>query len=73
MESKKWYLSKTIWGAIVLLVGVIYNAVTGQMISQEEADQAIQLIITVIQGVIDFAGIALVVYGRITAKTAIAK
>ena len=65
-DQKKWWMSKTVWGVIVMLLSSAL-ATTGIPLTPEIQGTVVELIM---QG-ITVAGGALAVYGRITAKAEI--
>lgn len=65
-DQKKWWMSKTVWGVIVMLISSAL-ATTGIPLTPEIQGTIVELIM---QG-ITVAGGALAVYGRITAKAEI--
>ena len=66
LDQKKWWMSKTVWGVIVMLLSSALTS-TGIPLTPEIQGTIVELIM---QG-ITVAGGALAVYGRVTAKTAI--
>jgi hypothetical protein len=44
METKKWYLSKTVWINIVALVGLIVQTQTGFLLTPEVQAMALTLV-----------------------------
>jgi hypothetical protein len=64
--DKQWYLSKTIWGAIIGFVAFIL-AKYGYIVSSEQGTQIVDLIVTTLQAGGALIGIILVIYGRIKA------
>jgi len=66
LDQKKWYMSKTVWGVVVML-GASTLATVGIQI--DGAGQA-EIVDLIMQG-ITVAGAAVAVYGRITAKAEI--
>lgn len=65
-DQKKWWMSKTVWGVIVMLISSAL-ATTGIPLTPEIQGTIVELIM---QG-ITVAGGALAVYGRVTAKAEI--
>jgi len=66
LDQKKWFMSKTVWGVILMLAS---STLASFGINLDAASQA-QIVELVMQG-ITVGGGALAVYGRVTAKTAI--
>lgn len=66
LDQKKWYMSKTVWGVVVMLLSSTL-ATVGIQIDAAAQGEVVDLIM---QG-ITVAGAALAVYGRITAKAEI--
>lgn len=66
-EMKKWYLSKTIWGGVLMAAGVIagFFGVEIDETTQEEVAAKIPEIIEYVSGAVGFI---LVIWGRITAS-----
>jgi len=64
--SKKWYLSKAIWGAIILLVSTILGFF-GYTISAEEQATFTDALLSSINAVGNVIGLILVIYGRLNA------
>jgi len=73
MESKSWYLSKTIWGAIVMLLATVLRGMGVLDLTPEEQDKATEMVYNSAFAVSELVGFALVLWGRITAKTTIGK
>jgi hypothetical protein len=65
-NQKQWWMSKTVWGVIVMLISSAL-ASTGIPLTPELQGTIVELIM---QG-ITVGGGALAVYGRVTAKTAL--
>jgi len=66
LDQKKWFMSKTVWGVILMLAS---STLASFGINLDAASQA-QIVELVMQG-ITVGGGALAVYGRVTAKTAL--
>ncbi len=66
LDQKKWYMSKTVWGVVVMLISSAL-ASTGIPLTPELQGTIVELIM---QG-ITVGGGALAVYGRVTAKAEI--
>ena len=61
--TKKWYMSKGVWGAVITLIAVIAQ-LFGYQIDPELQQQAVSQITTIIAGV----GGLVALYGRIKAE-----
>lgn len=68
METKKWYQSKTIWGAIVMLVSLILVSITGVGIGEAEQESSVNTIVALAEGAGTLVGFILVIVGRIKAS-----
>lgn len=66
MESKHWYLSKTIWGAIIALLATILKAAGVPLPDDVQADM-VDLALTLAGS----CGAMLAIYGRVKAQTGI--
>jgi len=64
--AKKWYFSKTLWGAIIVIVSSVLK-MFGYTMSEVDGEIFVDSLITSIQVVSEFIGLALVIIGRITA------
>ena len=73
MSGKPWYLSKTIWGAIVMLLATVLRGMGVLDLSQEEQDKTVEMIYNSTFAVSELIGFVLVLWGRVTAKTTIGK
>ncbi len=65
MSDKKWYLSMTLWGAFVGLVGMVLTAYFGIEFTVEEQAS----VMAWIAASMDFVALVLVVIGRLKART----
>ena len=65
-DQKQWWMSKTVWGVIVMLISSAL-ASTGIPLTPELQGTIVELIMQAIT----VGGGALAVYGRVTAKTAL--
>jgi len=63
-DQKKWWMSKTVWGVIVMLISSALST-TGVPLTPELQGTIGELIMQAIT----VGGGALAVYGRVTAKT----
>ena len=66
LNQKKWWMSKTVWGVIVMLISSAL-ASTGIPLTPELQGTIVELIMQAIT----VGGGALAVYGRVTAKAEI--
>ena len=69
-ETKKWYLSRGIWGGILVVLGLVLQFF-GIQLSAEEQNQISGLIIEIIAVVSELVGAILAIVGRVKAKTRI--
>ena len=65
-DQKQWWMSKTVWGVIVMLISSAL-ASTGIPLTPELQGTIVDLIMQAIT----VGGGALAVYGRVTAKTSL--
>lgn len=65
-DQKQWWMSKTVWGVIVMLISSAL-ASTGIPLTPELQGTIVELIMQAIT----VGGGALAVYGRVTAKTSL--
>ena len=66
LDQKKWYMSKTVWGVVVMLLSSTLATVGIQIDAAAQGE-----VVDLIMHGITVAGAALAVYGRITAKAEI--
>lgn len=66
MEQKSWYLSKTIWGAVLAVAGLAFPKIA-------EAIGGTDVLIEVAGAVATVVGSILAVYGRYKATTTVGK
>jgi len=59
-DTKKWYQSKAVWGALVVVIASALSS-TGIILPQTETVEVIMQIVAAVGG-------AIALYGRITAK-----
>ncbi len=62
--DKKWYLSKTIWGVLISVVGKLVAVIWGVEIDPAAATHITDTIVVVAGGIGSLAGDALAIYGR---------
>ena len=66
--DKDWYLSKTLWGAIVMGIGGIGALITGHAIlSSEEGVELVNAFVALAQAIAIIVGFIITVIGRIKA------
>jgi len=63
MDTKSWYLSKTIWGAILMIIGLVLNQL-GYTLTAEDQATLVDVVVALASGV----GAILTIYGRIKAS-----
>jgi len=68
MEQKQWYLSKTIWGAMIMLLSVVLKSMGVIELSQAEQDSLVTMLYNVAYSISEMVGFVLVIWGRVTAK-----
>ena len=68
MENKSWYLSKTIWGAVIMLIALILNQF-GIVVSAEEQASIVDSIVASTDTILALAGFILTIVGRFKAET----
>lgn len=68
---KKWYQSRTIWGAVVTLASFIIMSVSGVDISSDTQKTIIDNIIDIVTAVSALVGTVLTITGRIRASSII--
>ena len=67
IETKAWYLSKTLWGTIIMGVGILLNKFFGYTIDEDTQAQITDTVVENISYGINFVGAVLAIWGRITA------
>ena len=67
METKAWYKSKTLWGAVIMALSAILSQTTGQQISADEQETATHMVMGIAEGAGALVGFILVIVGRIKA------
>jgi len=72
VESKPWYLSKTIWGAVI---GVVAGglALIGHGLSSETQTWLANEVVQVVEAGVTVVGGVLAIYGRVKAETTIGR
>lgn len=65
MDSKPWYMSKTVWGAVIGLAGAFCPKVIAAL---GGTDAAADQIVTLTSAIASAVGAALAIYGRIKAN-----
>lgn len=71
MEGKAWYLSKTVWGAVMALVGLVSPPALKWF--GATPDEATTTIVAIVGAVVDLVGLVLVVVGRVKAAGPLTK
>jgi len=66
-ETKKWWQSKTIWGAIVTILAIIYGLTTGHMPSQETQQAITNNIGQIVSAIVAIIGAITAIIGRLKA------
>ena len=72
METKHWYLSKTIWGSVLMLLALIMGQF-GLTFTPDEQASAVDLIVGSTDAVLALVGFVLTIVGRIKASTGLTK
>ena len=57
MEKKGWYQSKSVWGSILVIVGLVANSIGYDIGSQEMW----------VNNILEAVGVAIALYGRLVA------
>jgi hypothetical protein len=70
VENKPWYLSKTIWGAVAAVVGVVFPKI---LVALGGSDNAGQTLADLAGNLVTVIGSVVAIYSRYTATTQIAK
>ncbi len=65
METKPFYQSKTIAGAVILLVSLVLQLTSSPAVPEADLEQAAVQLDQVISGISGLVGFGLVVWGRI--------
>lgn len=68
MDTKKWWLSKGLWGGIVGLIAMVLMVFKVVDISVEEQATLVDSIVAIVTMISGLVGIILAIYGRLTAK-----
>jgi len=66
LDQKKWFMSKTVWGVLVMLLSSVLGTLGVPLTAEIQGD-----LVNIVMQAITVGGGALAVYGRVTAKTAI--
>jgi hypothetical protein len=69
MDSKSWYMSKTLWGAVIGLIG----AVSPKILASLGGDSAVDNVVNVAGNIAAVVGAGLAIYGRFKASTTLTK
>ena len=67
MPTKPFYLSKTFWGALLMLIALGIRT-AGVEITPDDQDQAADTIVAAIEAMVGLAGFFITLWGRATAK-----
>lgn len=73
METKAWYQSKTIWGAIITVLSLIISVVFGVQIDEATKQVLIDQAVALATAIGVLFGSAMSIYGRIKANKKIGK
>lgn len=68
METKQWYLSKTIWGAVIMLLATVLKATGLVDLTATEQGQLVDQLYSLAFAGSELVGFALVIWGRISAS-----
>lgn len=68
METKQWYLSKTIWGAVIMLMATVLKAAGLVDLTATEQGQLVDQLYSVAFAGSELVGFALVIWGRLAAN-----
>lgn len=69
LDEKKWYMSKSLWGAAVMIAATVVGIIRGKSIDPAVVSDANLWI----EQAIALVGAALAIYGRVTAKDTLTK
>jgi uncharacterized membrane protein len=72
MDTKNPFLSKTVWGAIFLLVSVVLLKFFGVELTSDEQAEGVRTFVNGAEAVSAVLGFILVIWGRLTAKKKLA-
>lgn len=71
MEGKSWYLSRTVWGVVIGLAGLVSPKVVGWLGVTPES--AVDTVVVIASAVADIVGVVLVIIGRVKAQGPLTK
>jgi len=72
MEEKKWWLSKTLWGAACLIAAFLLTWL-GVEVTPEEQQTFVDMLVEVLDKITALVGLVLVIIGRFKANTHLVK
>jgi len=67
MDAKKWYQSKTIWGAIISILATLYSIISGHTVSTETQQVVVNNVQNIVSAVVAIVGAITAIYGRLKA------
>lgn len=70
--AKKWYLSKTIWGSVAMLVGLSLRG-AGYEVSDVDLNNVVDLGLSISSSMLELGGALVAIYGRAKATHVIQK
>jgi len=70
--AKKWYLSKTIWGSVAVLVGISLRG-AGYDVSEADLNNVVDMSLSVASSVLELGGAIFAIYGRAKATHVVHK
>lgn len=70
--SKKWYLSKTIWGSVAMLIGLSLRW-AGYEVNEIDLNNIVDLGLSVASSVLELGGALMALYGRVKATHVVKK
>jgi uncharacterized membrane protein len=66
MESKAWYLSKTVWCAVIAVAGLVFPKIITAL---GGTDAATDQVLSIVGAIVILVGDVGVIYGRLKATT----
>lgn len=73
MNEKSWYLSKTLWGVVIMVLGQLLAVFKIDLgLTGESQTQFVDILVNAIIAVAQVVGALLAIIGRFTAKTKLA-
>jgi len=70
--SKKWYLSKTIWGSVAMIIGLSLRW-AGYEVSEVDLNNIVDLSLSIASSSLELGGALVAIYGRAKATHVIKK